>query len=192
MRGAAYTGCVTKLLEAFMRFSEQPLPDDICAYAASSGSVEALKWLEKRDLLYTNTALFQAAKFGFVDVLDYTVNVYNEYCEMEDDLLAEAARYGHLGAVEWLFEHDAPYDADQICGDAAESGDLQLVQFVQSKGGQINENTLQDAAWRGHLALCQHLHSEQCPWHTDAVAAAGCAGHIEVVKWLVEQGWLPL
>jgi hypothetical protein len=63
-----------------------------------------------------------------------------------------------------------------------------LVQFVQSKGGEINESTIRDAAWRGHLALCQHLHSEQCPCDEDAVAWAGCEDHIEVVKWLVQQG----
>jgi hypothetical protein len=59
------------------------------------------------------------------------------------------------------------------------------VQFVNDNGGEINESTIRDAAWRGHLALCQHVHSEQRPWDKEAVTWAGSAGHTDVVKWLV-------
>jgi hypothetical protein len=188
MKGAAHAGCVAKLnfLEDIWASSTQDaLPDDLCAYAASSGSEEALRWLDERGLLQTDTVLLQAAKFGHVNLLEY---VYSEDYELEDDLLPLAARNGHKGAVEWLFEHGAPYDAATICGDAAESGNLELVQFVNDNGGEINESTIRDAALRGHLALCQHLHSRECPWDEQAVTSAGGEGHTEVVKWLVEQG----
>jgi hypothetical protein len=190
LKGAAYAGSVTKLdlLQAkFLELSKKViLPDDICAYAASSGSIEALQWVEKWGGLRLDTALFQAAKFGHMNLLDHIYHEYDHHLDI--DLLSEAAKNGRLSAVEWLFEHDAPYDAATICGGAAESGDHQLVQFVKSKGGEINESTIRDAAWRGHLALCQQLHSEQCPWDENAVAWAGAAGHTELVKWLVEHG----
>jgi hypothetical protein len=188
LRGAAYAGSVTKLdfLETDGRFSKPlEIPDDLCAFAASSGSVEALQWMKERHLLHADVVMAQAAQFGYVHVLDY---IYHKSDQLDDFLLADAAKNGHIGAVEWLFEHEAPYDAETICGDAAESGDVQLVQFVQSKGGKINESTIRDAAWCGHLALCQHLHSKGCPWNAVAVAWAASAGHIDVVKWSVEHG----
>jgi hypothetical protein len=188
MRGAACAGSVVKLdfLEAIWGSSTQhALPSDLCAHAASSGSVEALRWVEERDLSHADIALLQAAKFGHVNLLDH---IYSDSCELTDDLLPEAAQHGSLGAVKWLFEHDAPYEAETICGDAAESGNLELVQFVINKGGEINESTMRDAALRGHLALCQHLHSEQCPWDEDAVTWAGSEGHTEVIRWLVDNG----
>jgi hypothetical protein len=141
--------------------------------------------MKERLLLEADVVMAQAAKFGYVHVLDY---IYRESDQVDDFLLAEAARHGHEGAVQWLFEHNAPYDAESICGDAAESGDIQLVKFINSKGGEINEITIRDAAWRGHLAVCQYLHSEQCPWNAAAVVWAGSEGHTEVVKWLVEHG----
>jgi hypothetical protein len=175
MRGAAYAGCVNKLnfLEGIWGSSTQnELPDDLCAYAASSGSVEALQWVDERGLLQTDTVLLQAAKFDHVNLLEY---IYSKDCALSLSLLllSVAARHGHQGAVAWLFEHNAPYDAETICGDAAESGDLQLLRFVKDKGGEINECIIRDAALRGHLALCQHLHSKGCPWDEQAVTIAG-------------------
>jgi hypothetical protein len=187
-RGAAYAGSVTMLTflaTTWQLFKQGGLPNDLSAYAASSGSVEALQWMEKWGQLLPDSVLLQAAKFGHANVLEH---IYSNNRGMNASLLGEAARHGHLNAVEWLFDHGAAYDAETICGDAAESGSVQLVQFVNEKGGKLNKSTFRDAAWRGHLAICQHLHSEQCPWDVEAVAWAGCEGHTEVVKWLVEHG----
>eukprot|EP00953_Heterococcus_sp_UTEX-ZZ885_P012807 7320-Heterococcus_DN1.PRE.1 len=188
MRGAAYSGSAAKLkfLEAIWKITDSlELPADLCVYAVSSGSLQTVQWVEKWGLLRQYVSFSQAATLGHVHVLDY---IFSKHCHLHEDLLPEAARNGRFGAVKWLFEHDAPFYADTICGDAAESGNLQLVQFVRSKGGEINASTFRDAAWRGHLALCKHLYSEQCPWNTLAVAWAGSEGHTEVVKWLVQQG----
>jgi hypothetical protein len=170
LTGAAYAGSISKLslIEAFMQSNEKlEIPNNICAYAASSGSVEALKWVAKWGLLHTHSVLSQAAHFGHVNLLEYMHSEHD--CELHDELLPAAARNGHHDAVEWLFDHGAPCSLGTICGDAAESGDLELVHFVHSKGGEINGVTMADAAKSGHLALCQQLHSEQCPLDVDAV-----------------------
>jgi hypothetical protein len=138
MRGAAHAGCVSKLnfLEAI--WGQHELPDDLCAYAASSGSEEALFWVEERGLLQTDTALLQAAKFGHVNLLEYVYSADYEI-HIDEDVLSAAAKHGHLGAVEWLFEHDAPFNAERLCRDAAASGNLQLVEFLEDfEGGHYS------------------------------------------------------
>jgi hypothetical protein len=47
IRGAAQAGCVTKLNFLEATWGSAQLSYDLCAYAASSGSEEALRWLEE-------------------------------------------------------------------------------------------------------------------------------------------------
>eukprot|EP00051_Salpingoeca_urceolata_P011173 m.137988 g.137988 ORF g.137988 m.137988 type:complete len:339 (-) comp17014_c0_seq2:145-1161(-) len=71
-----------------------------------------------------------------------------------------AAEHGHIEAVQWLHDHDVPW----------------------------NEYDLRAAAQRGHLDVVRWMHDQGCPWTADIAQAAASGGFLDVLKYLREQG----
>jgi hypothetical protein len=94
----------------------------------------------------------------------------------------------HTATLQWLHEHDCPWDAAHICGDGAESGSIEKLLYLKQQGCEYTEDTMMGATLKDHLAVCQYLMAEQCPCYDDACDAAAGGGHLEVVHFLHESG----
>jgi hypothetical protein len=71
-----------------------------------------------------------------------------------------AARGGHLAVLQWLREHDCPWDWGTCVG-AARAGQLEVLQWAREHG---------------------------CPWNTDVCLDAAQAGQLEVLQWMRKNG----
>jgi Ankyrin repeats (3 copies) len=109
-------------------------------------------------------------------------------------MFAGLARSGFFELLRWCYEHGCPWDANAPHY-AAESGNVELMQWVlqQQPGTTLSADAMTTAASKGHTAMCEFLHAQQCPWDTFAVMDAAYNGHVSVLRWLMDNGcpWIP-
>jgi hypothetical protein len=60
--------------------------------------------------------------------------------------------------------------------------------LLQQPGMQLSAGVMIRAALHGHAALCQYLHEQQCPCHPKAASEAAYGRHIDLLRWLVDNG----
>jgi hypothetical protein len=167
---------------------------DALNWAASGGSVEAMRWLRQQGCVYDTSVYTNAAYYGHLNVLhflhedgytvaDVTGQDLRYPCEF-------AARRGHLEVLRWLREHGWPWGG--VCTQALYGSSVPVMQYLKEQGFVFNEQTMIDAVDGGHLHMCQYLRTvEGCPWSAAACTAAAAAGRkhdFEVLRWLHESG----
>jgi hypothetical protein len=85
-------------------------------------------------------------------------------CPWDETLSRAAARRGNLEMLRWLQQHGCPWRAYSILDEAASSGNVELTAWVKQQPEVVcNEDAMIAAARKGHTAMCEYLHSEQCP-----------------------------
>jgi hypothetical protein len=99
-----------------------------------------------------------------------------------------AAGAGQLAILQWARTEGLEWHNALICGSAAESGDMNTLLYAMEQGGELNEHTMSCAAQAGKLHICQYLHTQQCPWDSDAAGNAAFYGHADVLGWLLQHG----
>ena len=107
----------------------------------------------------------------------------------------EAAAYGQLELVKWLFgeggfEMDEEMNDDRVTNSAASSGNLELVRWLRGKGCDWSTWTCRSAAEAGRLGVLQWLRTNGCPWDKETCDWAVDKGHVEVLRWARENGCL--
>jgi hypothetical protein len=182
--GAAEAGSVQKLNWLHTQ-QGCPLPANICSPAARSGSMDVLRWLKGHGCVFGASTCASAAAGAHLHVLRY---LRDEGCEWGVQSCTSAIKHGHLSTLEWLHEQGCPWHRPEICGDAAYRGSIEMLLYLQQRGGEFNANTMVCAATQGHLAVCQFLVAEQCPCDAQACAEAAAHGHLETVRFLHESG----
>jgi hypothetical protein len=164
-----------------------PLPDNITALAAATGSLKLLEWLCNRGCaLNEETYLSAAGRADNVGVLSF---LHNSCCSMHDSVCNAAVAAGDLHQLQWLLHRGALLPM-LAAWDAVYAGATGICQWM-------HENDLIDVAYpimmveaaaRGHLQLCGWLHSIQCPWSDDTTSAAAQYDQSETLRWLHENG----
>jgi hypothetical protein len=180
MMGAAQSGSIAKVNWLYTE-QDYRLPADVCGYSAESGNVNLLKWLKQEGQRFHIYTCNHAAEAGHEHVLEY---LRAEGCEWNEDCFNAAVIAGHINVLQWLQEHGCPWSTVPMCNHAALSGSIPMMQYARQLGGTVGAGTMSCAASKGHLNMCKHLHSEQCPWDAEACADATRFGHLEVLRWL--------
>jgi Ankyrin repeats (3 copies) len=185
LTGAAASGSVPKL--QWLHVDQRcRLPTDITEYAARSGSIDAMIWVNEHcSELFSFRTWEGAAICAQVQVLQFLRDVG---CETDEYACAAAARSGHVPTLKWLRERGYPW-WEGICVDAAESGSVEMMPYLMQQGCPIDTGVLGAAAQHGHLAVCQLLVAEQCPGDTSELRYAAANGHLETVRFLHKAGY---
>jgi hypothetical protein len=148
------------ILQHVITIKRCPIPERLGCYAARSGSISMLKWLRVR-----------------------------EGCFFDRRTCAAAAEEGHLAALQHLRSEGYRWDCEQIAHNAARSGSIEVMEWLQQQHGVvIDARVLAVAAAAGHITLCEHLRSTGCDW--DAAACNQAAKHrqFDMVRWLRGNG----
>ena len=87
---------------------------------------------------------------------------------MDEATCLAAAKNGHVEALVWLRENGCNWRAIDCSEAAASEGHLDVLKMILR-----NEN--RNPTWIG--------------WKTSTCANAARGGHLEVLKWLRENGW---
>jgi len=121
--------------------NECPIDVDACAYAASNGHLECLKYLHEEVKAPWGPAMAAwAAKNGHLHILEYLVErKYDQYSEWACQL---AAKYCHLDCLKYLHETaKAPWDSWAVRF-AHKNNQTECVQYL------LDNNCLLPDGWR--------------------------------------------
>ena len=170
--GAISTRCTARMERlAWLLDAGCPLRSECYHYAAKAGSIEVLEWLLAHGCRprgrFGRFALLCAAKRGDIGVLQW---LRRAGVPMDSGATATAGRGGQLEALKWLVSHGCPW-------------------HVQSGPRGFGQGYLYDLLPR--LSLCEHVCEgvmHDYNWHTEESKWETGQGHLEVLKWLVDQG----
>ena len=162
----------------------------VCDAAAGEGHLSVLEWLIENDCEYTVVTYAKAAEGGHIEVfkcLNANGLSTDFPAEFESSMHMAAARGGHIEMLQYL-------RGDGLCGpwnddtfeNAAEFGQLKVLQFLHDNECPWSQCTCYYAAYGGHIEVLEWLRSiDDYPWRTDEVAAgAAIQGHLHVLQWL--------
>jgi Ankyrin repeats (3 copies) len=137
---------------------------------------------------YTVTTMLGAAQNNKLAEVKF---LRSQGCPWSSQHLDAAASSGHFELVRWCYEHGCPWSASMPWY-AAESGNVELMAWVlQLPGTDLRDSghtAMSAAASQGHMDMCQYLYSLQWPWNKSSTRQAALGGHIDVLRWLIDNG----
>lgn len=207
--------------------SERLSADDknaLLFYAMGNGNVAMVEWLCELDLPYMEPRMWSAAWNGHLAVIQWVslhfgcpcpqscmdaavsgghlnlaqwLRIYASLRSTDVSSVIEAARFGHLKMIKWVFENLVVDDMSGKLGaaidGAAAGGHLETLKFLHQHSHhchlhtQCSINAMDAAASAGHIETVKYLHDEcRAPCSTEAMDGAARGGHFAVVKWLHE------
>eukprot|EP00953_Heterococcus_sp_UTEX-ZZ885_P020371 11402-Heterococcus_DN1.PRE.2 len=152
---------------------------DVMESAVGGGSVPLLQFLVQEGCEFYNSTFALAAGAGSIPVLEYLKEA--DVGPNGADWLAAAALNGHLHVLRWAADNDTDgaivWNDRELCSSAAQSGSIEMLQFLQEKGANLAEH---------------NVSSDIEDWEEESITtAAARSDRKEVLRWLKEQGILP-
>ncbi len=97
-----------------------------------------------------------------------------------------AAAGGHFALLQWALGSGCPR-GDRLCVNAAESGNLEMLKYAQAACGEPWDVwAMVSAARAGHLDTVKWLVEQGCPWTSFVLYDAAEGGHLPVLRWAAE------
>ena len=122
--------------------------------AARNGKLNIMKWLHANKTPSLSSLVFrEAALFGSLENLKW---LYEKQCPWNEWTFRDAAKFGSLDNIKWLYKNKCPWD----------------------------EYTLRVAIKNGSLEIVIWLLDKQCPRPWFGLHVAAQNGHSEIIKWL--------
>jgi hypothetical protein len=151
----------------------------VAAYRCLNFSLPLLKFLIKEDCNIDYETVVTAATAGSIPVLEYLLELIDGFTE-QAYLLETAALSGHLHILQWAADNDSEGEIEWndygLCYAAAQSGSIQVLQFLQHRGANLAEHNV-------------NTHEV---WAEESITtAAARSERKEVLLWLKQQGILP-
>jgi hypothetical protein len=183
--GAAASGSVSKV--AWLHTVRgRPLPVNISHFAATSNNLQLLILLKEMQAVFDEHTL--AAASGHMKAVEY---LCDQGCPLGTTATDAAARRGDMAMLKYLRNRGCPWRTLGIDRCVAESGDIEMMRWIQEHGCDVTIAIPRVAARKGDLNMLAFLMSEQCEFDTSICTTATLHGHLPVLKWAVEHG-LPI
>jgi len=130
-----------------------------------------------------------AASCGSLDILKHIWNISISWQTNinSGDIMGDAAGYGHLEIVKWLYKNGCYWNT-LVCYRAAYGGHLEVLKYLHDNGCPWNEYACAHAAESGQLEILKYLHNNGCLWTSWACARAAGNGHLECLQYMHENG----
>ena len=118
----------------------------------------------------------------FAGVLN-NLDIFEYYLQREDkwSLMISFVCSGNIKAVQWAYANGCPFYDETLCKAAADSKNMDMLQWLHNKGCPWDESTCVAAALGGCFEMLQWLHNEGCPWGVETCAAAAVNGNLEML-----------
>jgi Ankyrin repeats (3 copies) len=163
LRALKYLWSAARCIGALQGVAHCPLchwkHDSSLADAAKSGSIEMVQWLlQQQGVALSMSAMQAAACAGHTRMCEY---LHSQHCPWPATVCADAAADGRLDTVRWLYEHGYFYNANNVLKAAAESGAVDIMEYLLLQGVALSTAQLTDmlitACQRDKLAAAQWL-----------------------------------
>ena len=159
--------------------------EEICAWAASGGHLDVLKWVCAEVGVGADSQVCSlAALGGHLAVLQWA---REHGCDWDEETCLYAARGGHLDLLRWAHEHGCPWGAS-TCASAARGGHLHVLQWAREHRCEWDWMTCAHATMNGHLEVLKWARDRRCPWNEAMCWHAVEGGNLDVLKLAREHG----
>ncbi len=166
------------------------LPSDdpkYCAQAASCGHLDILVWLRKFSISWDKRPAVYAIRGGHHHVLRWAI--LNK-CPFDKWVLNdEAVKNGDLDSVKVLIELGL-FKYHSAYNLAAREGHLKLLMWMRENKvqGKWNTSTSNEAIASNHLEVFKYLVEQGCPWSiSNSYQTAIYHGHLEILKYIISK-----
>lgn len=163
-----------------------PFSSEAYRAAAYGGHLATLKWLESHQCPLPTGKDAQ----GVPDLVDITFeweindHVYYEY--LGESLGLKIQKDHFFEICLWWKQNGLPLQP-WMCKRAAETGDLDLLQWLRSNHCAWNAETFNAAAAKGSFTILEWLYANGCPWN-ETTCAVAAEKSFKILKWLRVNG----
>lgn len=141
-----------------------------------------------------SSAIYRAAKNGYLNIVKYLTERGTEFYESDllSDLLTIASENGHLDIVQYLVENvemNAVNIDDGFIG-ASYSGYVEIMKYLVKYSAHMDERSLYFASERGHLEAVKYLVENGVNIkmeNNNALRLALENEHLEIARYLISQ-----
>lgn len=163
--------------------------------AMRRGHLECLKYAVERGCSFHRATLWERAEtHGQMECLKYALGCG---VKVDKEALHICARGRIVPCLKLLIEHARPYYdftrvrksrksfIGDVCYNAAPGDDsIACVKLLRGVGAPWREDCTEDAALKGHLDLLKYLVEEGCPWHERTLEAAEKNGNAQLLDFV--------
>jgi hypothetical protein len=126
-----------------------------------------------------------AAGRNYLDVLRYAHS--HKYPLDPCIALEQAVRNGGLATFKWIvdaFPSKMAYDFSRHLLTAAETGKLDIIEWLHKNGHHLSRSMAEKAARGGHLPVLKYLHQYVKFLEAMVIIEAAENGHLDIIEWL--------
>jgi len=135
-------------------FLKEQVKETICTHAAQYGSLQCLIYLhESENCLVSEETLFEATRFGDVELLKY---LFSKKCPYPNTITQIAAMSGYLDCLEYLVDQGCPINEYTMCA-AVSYGHFGIVKYLLIQKCPVSEQSIITAAASGELECLIYL-----------------------------------
>jgi hypothetical protein len=140
----------------------------VALYAAASGSIEMVKWLQQQQGIAIHAdVLANAAAAGLINMCQY---LHRTGCELTGTACDRAAASGEMGTLRWLRDNGCSWDVYEVSMAAARNGHTDVLDFIIEQGEVLDAemlvSTLNYAGVYDQLQAAQCLRQHGAEWPT--------------------------
>lgn len=140
-----------------------------------------LEWLHSNGCPISWTAAARAAEEGHLEVLQW---LFSQRIGNINFTFTKAAAGGHQAIIQWLFDQKCPIDFARASAEAAKTGQLEALKWMENLGGKLDVRICDEAAASGHIELVKWAHSKGYTIDSGVCAIAAANGHLELLQWV--------
>jgi hypothetical protein len=121
-----------------------------------------------------------------------------KHCEWDEKTIDEAAARGNLEMLKYCFDNDCPYEEEKSCKRAAYGGQLDCLRFLFDKvkpSRETEKEVVIQAICNGHVEIVKYFVEERnmtVTLKSALVMGAGMFGRLDCLKYLGEEAKVPL
>lgn len=165
---------------------------DYVELVASTGNVDALKWLAQLDgnSISDQCLLADAARSGSIEMLEYCNQRSDSFFSVFVPALAlrNKDKDQSLEVLKWLRRHNCPWD-EKTCSTAAENDNLKALKWARSEGCSWDSYTFSAAAKNGNIEMLEYCLENGCPMNATACEMAMKNKNFSCLMFAIQNGF---
>lgn len=162
---------------------------DTPTICAEIGAYDLMKYVIADGVRPSESTMDAVAKHGDLDMLRW---LHNQGVMATSNAVKSAVLSGSFEVLQWLmdtFPSAVIAGATEPCTSAADTGNLEMMQFLLSKGYRLDYMAFGSALMRGHMHILEFLHCHQCPYDPQALSHAAANGHLSCIQYMRSNGY---
>lgn len=150
-------------------------------------SYTRIKWLNSCGLPLSKQLFSSAIKKGDIDLITF---LHENECDKNKDnmdiLLAVYTK--QIDVIKWLIDNDGAYFCVNCSIIAADSYDLEMLEWLKEQNCPLHTYAYENAAKIGRFDILKWLFNNGCRFNERTCAHAAESGNLEIVTWLISVG----